>query len=255
MTSASAREHGASLALGFRIAALQQTVYLSEARVFNYASTNKHFLRGFEGGINDCGLYVGDQTLSDGTQTDKMFELDKLYRTSHEKPVLPIEIKTISPKGNGNANMAWSLSFSRKQYDTCQAVLVNTVKEPDLIALIPMHYIRQRIGNPAEDGDKIADFIRPLWTIHPAQAYPPEMAPFILPIAMLGRALESMRDYAVGATKQWYVHNRRQNIFILTICAGLMSIPESVLTSLSRHDMHQLFSDPIFSIGKTHWIW
>ncbi|KAL9034962.1 MAG: hypothetical protein Q9180_005116 [Flavoplaca navasiana] len=203
MTSAGAREHGASLAIGFRIAALQQTVYLSESRVFNHADANKHFLRGFEGGINDCGLYVGDQTLSDGTQTDKMFELDERYRDSRENPVLPIEIKTISPKGNGDANMSWSLGFSRKQYDTCQAVLVNTVKEPDLIALIPMYYIRQRIRTPAKDGDKIADHIRPLWTIHPAQAYPPEMAPFILPIAMLGRALENMRDYAIGATKLW----------------------------------------------------
>ena len=98
----------------------------------------------------------------------------------------------------------WSLSLTPQQMRTCQALIITTPKEPDFVILLPAHYIRQK-KEAHKDGS--ANFFtrgfRPLWTLHPLPAFPPELTPFVLPLSELGQAVADMRDYITGAANEW----------------------------------------------------
>lgn len=87
------------IASGFAIAVRQQGVYLGESRLFDYAN-NKHFLRGFESGIADCGMYIGNRPML-GTLTNRLFELQTIEDFGEDAiQILPIEI---------NSESSWSI--------------------------------------------------------------------------------------------------------------------------------------------------
>lgn len=173
---------------------------LGESRIFTYA-TPSYFLRGFESGINDGGLFVGPCTLPGETTTDRFFALQHDHE---DKPVVvPFDIKYGHPTNDQRGNVTWSFGISPDQWDTAQAIIVGSFKEPDYVAMIPMHYIHQRFGHHRPGG--IFDYCRPLWTLHPLQPFPREMGPFMVPSARLAQTIEGMHQFAKGTTTEWSV--------------------------------------------------
>ncbi|KAL8869709.1 MAG: hypothetical protein Q9174_004068 [Haloplaca sp. 1 TL-2023] len=199
MASKEALAQGVNLARSFAHAGNQYTSSLSELQVFDQFS-QPYFLRAFEGGQNDCGIYVGD-ALPGGTMTDRLFELRHHQR--ERRVVLPLEIKTLSPISNGHGALMWEMLFSKEQMDNTQAVIVTTPFEPEYFAFVPMKYLQPRQMSDLERWHVNMQGQRPLWTVHAPPGFPPELAPFIIPASQLGVALESMRDYAMGNTDAW----------------------------------------------------
>ena len=198
MTSVAARARGASLALGFAIAVRQQVVYLSESRLFDNVD-NAHVLRSFEGGIDDCDLFVGNRSMID-TTIDRLFELQHSY--DDDKIIVSLKIKDISPAADFKRNILWRLAFSEKQIETCQIVIITASQESHFVALMPTYYLHRR-KTSTHNRTHFCDSYRSMWTLHPLFAFPPEMAPFILSIAQLKGALESMRDYVKKIAQNW----------------------------------------------------
>ncbi|KAI4252931.1 MAG: hypothetical protein LQ352_004003 [Teloschistes flavicans] len=164
---------------------------LSEARVFSHA-TSRLFLQGLEGGINDCGLFVGEELPAGDTATDRMFEVQA---SSPNKPtVIPLDIKMYSPIADplGNIHLTYRLS------DESQGLIILSHTEPSFVALVPIDYISQQIWTIGN--------IRPLWTLHPVPAFWPELWPFILPFQGLNNALAAMRNFHLGRDEEWINH-------------------------------------------------
>ncbi|KAL8927758.1 MAG: hypothetical protein Q9208_002174 [Pyrenodesmia sp. 3 TL-2023] len=176
----------------------QQMSVLSEARVFEKVD-NVHLIRAFEGGTTDCGLFLHDEIPS-GTLADQLFELARSRRG--EFVVVPIELKLAFPATDSKGNVTWRFSFSSQgQLDACQAVVVSSILAPDLVAFIPMHYIRQR--GTLKPKSLFMETARYEWALHAVPPFPPEWAPFIEPLAHLGKALECMRQYTLGVAPEW----------------------------------------------------
>ncbi|KAL9023902.1 MAG: hypothetical protein Q9180_008069, partial [Flavoplaca navasiana] len=174
-------------ARSFGAAVKQQYLCLVESTICR-AVDNPHFIRAFEGGRNDCGMFLEDQGLT-GTLTERFFRA-----VDRNAPIILLEIKTVSPVADNRGNISWKIEFSTDQLRSCQAVLVASTAAPDFVALIPMHLIKKR--KDLKKGIAIYETYRPLWSIHPPPPFPPEFAPFLVPLNQLGRALERMREYA-----------------------------------------------------------
>lgn len=197
MTSLQARAKGASVSTAFFLAVRNQVAALAESRVFEHID-NDYVLRGFEFAPADLGLYVGARPAR-GTSTERLCELVQAH--PGDKSIIPIDIKNISPKIDHTGNVGWSMIFHGTQRSLCQAVVVAAAAfEPDFVALIPMEYLRPRIGS---SGALYPETYRPLWTLHRPPAFPTEWAPFMVPLTQLGRALECMRLYAIGESHDW----------------------------------------------------
>ncbi len=201
MTTAIARFRGASLVRGFNAAIMGQTVALSEYRVALHASSNPNFLTSFDGGACDCGVWVGEEPLA-GSNTDKLFKL----RNSHLTAIVPLDIKTAIPKADLKGNIIWAMTFTVKQYHLCGAIILTSPYEPDFVALIPMEYIRRRMGQ-ALLGDCRLEMafkgVRPAWTLLPLPPFPPEIAPYMMPLGQLGNAIAGIRNFTRGTFPAW----------------------------------------------------
>ncbi|KAL8657104.1 MAG: hypothetical protein Q9226_002256 [Calogaya cf. arnoldii] len=172
-------------ARSFSAAVKQQYLYLVESTICR-AVDNPHFIRAFEGGRNDCGMFLEDQELT-GTLTERFFRA-----VSSNAPIILMEIKTVSPVADNRGNISWKIEFSKEQLKSYQVVLVASTAAPDFVALIPMHLIKQR--KDLKEGKAIYETYRPLWSIHPPPLFPPEFSPFLVPLKQLGRALECIRE-------------------------------------------------------------
>ncbi|KAI4125126.1 MAG: hypothetical protein LQ341_007002, partial [Variospora aurantia] len=139
MTSIAARAKGASLVKGFNGAIQAQVLALAEYQVARHASSNPNFVRAAEGGVFDCGIWVGDEALV-GSMTDKFFQIT----SSNRRSVVPAEIKSVTPKSDHKGNVWWRLNLSAVQYDRGGAVFITSPYEPDFVAVVPMEYIRRR---------------------------------------------------------------------------------------------------------------
>ena len=198
MTSEKSRLSGGSLALGFNLAILTQIAYLAESRVCKAAGHNQNFLRAFEGGQHDCGLFKGSPSLGGGTLTSKIFKLSRSYNDEDDL-IIPLEVKNPGPTGDYQRNVSWRFEITESQVNRCQALIITSPKEPGFVVLLPMHYHRQRAVNLQRGGGTY----RPLWSLHPLPAFPPEWSPFVLPMSQLVNALTNMLDYANGSTAAW----------------------------------------------------
>ncbi len=181
----------------FSRAIMQQYWCLVEYRIFSEVN-NIHYIRAFEGGANDCALVVDDTSLT-GTLADRIFRLQR--PENYNVKLVAMEIKSMSHGADNAGNVTWKVHFSKRQADVCEAVIITACEEPDLVALVPMTYVRARMNR--KKTLEINDLCRPLWTLHCLSPFPPSMAPFMVPLARLGRALETMRAYARGITSNW----------------------------------------------------
>ncbi|KAL8991011.1 MAG: hypothetical protein Q9177_000468 [Variospora cf. flavescens] len=200
MTSIAARAKGASLVKGFNGAIQAQVLALAEYQVARHASSNPNFVRAAEGGVFDCGIWVGDEALV-GSMTDKFFQIT----SSNRRSVVPAEIKSVTPKSDHKGNVWWRINLSAVQYDRGGAVFITSPYEPDFVAVVPMEYIRRRTTRRSGDRIQLLEFkgFRPDWTLNAMPAFPPELHPFMMPINRLGDAVGAIRDFTRGTSQSW----------------------------------------------------
>ncbi|KAL8814693.1 MAG: hypothetical protein Q9223_006100 [Gallowayella weberi] len=228
---------GASLGINFLGVLINACTALSESRFFEVAK-HRRLIRAGESGKNDLAIFTtSNAVLGDTTATtaDKFFALGQNH--TGYPVVIPGDLKTYSPIHDSNGNVVWHFNMSRDQCRTSQFIILMSFQEPTYVALIPMTYIHQRLKrshakSEAErkaTADQVAhqrgreeepvarrkaatelkgkagtgDHCRPLWTLHPIAGFAPELAPFMLPLARLDQALESIYQYAIGATEEW----------------------------------------------------
>ncbi|KAL8636811.1 MAG: hypothetical protein Q9226_009206, partial [Calogaya cf. arnoldii] len=193
----------AAAAIGFFRHLMVLCSALGESHIFTHAK-HPNFLRGFESGSDDGGLFVGPGNIPGETSTDRTFAL---WHDYEGKPVVvPIDVKYSHPTYDSTGNVVWGFEVSSSQWDTAQAIILGSFVEPDYLAVIPMHYIHQRQQYQGAIRDRypaICDRYRPLWTLHPLQPFPREMGPFILPSARLNQSIEGMHQFAKGECSEW----------------------------------------------------
>lgn len=175
-----------------------QVAHLAEASVFRAVEGYPWVLRAVDGGANDGGIYVGRQALG-SSLISRILGLSDLQ----EAQVVPFEIKNWAPCTDTWGGVFWRISFSERQLESCQFVIITSAQDCSYVALLPMHLWLERVNTHGLGA--VSDAIRPLWTIHPLPAFPPEMAPFMLPLSQLGEALDGVRDFANGFVDHWSV--------------------------------------------------
>lgn len=173
------------------------TAYLAERQVCQAAmETNGHFVRSFEGGHNDGGLLQSRQTVQ-GSATERLFAA--MDMDDGKAQVLPIEVKCPTARADDKSNIYWTVDFRHSQFSTCQIVIVSSIVERGFVAVFPMEIIRERIpkiehGHPGNRKIRyMSASFRVMWQLHSIPAFPPEWAPFILPMPALGSALARIR--------------------------------------------------------------
>lgn len=181
-----------------------QVAYLSEARICEIAGKadeiSPNFVKAFEGGRVDCGVYQGPTRLPDDS-TKKQFAVSEA--DTNEKTILPVDLKDIAPVCHKEA-IYWIIHVSVNQAKTCQAIIINAAKDPDFIAVLPIHYIRHHLLEVSRTGKHIySKPFRPLWTLQQLPAFPPELAPFMIPTSSVGQLLANMRAFDSETSNVW----------------------------------------------------
>ena len=168
------------------------------------ARQKRYVIRSPEGGNNDFGVLVG-RDYPEGLKGNDISKYSQLLGSIEVSDlIIPLDGKCFMPLAlYGTAT--WTLCLTPQQMKTCQALIVTTPKEPDFAILLPMYYLRQKKQTVHRDGS--ANFhtrgYRPLWTLHPLPAFPPELTPFVFPFSELEQALADMRDYSIGSATEW----------------------------------------------------
>ena len=178
-----------------------QVAFLVEARLCQAAAEGtdgRYFIRAFEWGQCDAGLYVGRGDLI-GNATEQSFQL--LVSQQEQGSVVPVDIKSISP-GLGHEGALWLVQSSPGQSESCQTLIISSTQEPNYVALVPMQYIY--LTKSAKGGRRsyYTSGFAHHWILHPLPAFPPELMPFILPLSQLARALANLRAFAQGS-RSW----------------------------------------------------
>ena len=183
-----------------------QVAFFSEARVCEIARSadeiSRIFVKAFEGGRIDCGVYQGPMQLPDNP-TEKLFAV--LKAGINEKNVLPVELKDFAPCRH-KGGIHWQFTLSELQAKTCQAVIISAAKDPNFIVFLPTYYIRRPLleGRAKDKTTCIySKPFRPYWTLQQLPAFPPELAPFMIPISSVGQALANMRAFGLRTSDMW----------------------------------------------------
>lgn len=182
--------------------------YLAEARVCQLGiEAHSNFLRSSEGGANDCGLFM-ESELPEMSATDRLFSLQE-SPASKRNNVVTLEIKDLSPRADGRANIYWSCSITIGQAKTAQVFILTSAAEPDYIAFIPAFYFHDKrtVAYLSTAGNLDAAFwsVRAAWTVHPLPAFPLELSPCMLPLGKIKAALSNFYAFASGDIDCWYV--------------------------------------------------
>ena len=132
-----------------------------------------------------------------GSATERLFAAMDI--DDGKAQVLPIEVKCPAARADEKANVYWTVDFRASQVDTCQIVIVSSIAERAFVAMFPMQVLRERMpnlerGRPGTTQRRyLSAAFRARWQLHSLPPFPPEWAPFILPIDTLGSALARIR--------------------------------------------------------------
>lgn len=151
--------------------------------------TNAFFVASFEGERNDGGVLLGSPAVGDDI-TERYF--NNIEADSEQVDTVTVDVKSIAPIVNHNKTVFWRYTFTPAQLGSCQAVIFISAKDPDYVALVPMHCLRHE--KQLTRLEFASQNIRPLWTLHPPPGFPPELAPFMRSLSQLGEGLANMRD-------------------------------------------------------------
>lgn len=188
----------ADILRSYSIALRNQVAYSAQAQVCQVATAaNPFFVTSFEGGGNDGGIRLGSPSVGEDI-TDRFF--DTVKGDTSTRDLVPVDIKSIAPKADNRGEaVVWLFELTGSQSKSCQVAILVAAKDPGYVAVVPVYCLRQRRMTPS--GSKMRNHtqhIRPVWTLHPLPAFPPEFAPFIRPISQLGEALTNVRDITIA---------------------------------------------------------
>ena len=204
-TSLRSGKLAASAAASFATSVRVMTAAVNESRVARAGiEGSEYFLRAVESGNVDAGIYLGPKTLT-GSFTVRFFLLDDA--NDPEPNIIPLELKDIAPRTDDRKNIFWSFQLSAKQSRLAAAIILTSAEEPEYVAFVPHHYLSK--NDSACRLTLVSMIIRPVWTLHVLPAFPFELAPFMLPLSSLNKAIANLRDYAMGLDDTWYVHINR----------------------------------------------
>jgi hypothetical protein len=180
--------------------------YIFEGQISSFLEEHvPGFVRAPESGKCDMGVYTGQILLPDHHAS----RVRVLVEENTGKEVILMEAKTATFWAaylNKKRTPSMALGFTPYQFKNCQAVIFGTPADRSRVALIPMSWIRHRFHTKASVADSIPIVFRLQQVGFGAvRAFPPELAPFVMPRDYLPRAIESMRDFATGASDEWYV--------------------------------------------------
>ena len=181
----------------------QIVAYSCEAQVCQAAADQcDYFVKAVENARNDCGLYIGPETLERDQGLAHIY--NQLHQfTQRDKIIAPFEIKSLTPANDFRKSGIWRWTFRPDQVLSCQVVIFATPKDPDFIAFLPMHYLSSLRSTKIKNEVLVSlPKFRPQWTLHPLPAFPPELVPFLVPVSQLGVACGNTRDYIKG-TDVW----------------------------------------------------
>jgi hypothetical protein len=161
------------------------------------------FVRAPEGGKCDMGVYTGQLLLPD----DHISRVRVLIEGNTGKEIILMEAKTATfwaGFNNKKRTPSMAISFTSYEFKNCQAVIFGTPADRSRVALIPMSWIRHKFRTkaPVAGGIQIEFHVQIGFGAVPA--FLPELAPFVMPRDYLPRAIKSMRDFATGASDEWY---------------------------------------------------
>ncbi|KAG7008842.1 hypothetical protein G7Y79_00004g014260 [Physcia stellaris] len=116
-----------------------QCASLAGTRVCSEGETSDgHFVTGLEGAQNDCGVSDIPKSINDWQQ----ILLDRIMKGDH---FIAIDIKSVCPWFHAKEGVVkWSCKFTRSQSVTCQIVIIANIHASRYVAVIPMHYVRQK---------------------------------------------------------------------------------------------------------------
>ena len=178
--------------------------YVAEARVQDVAQRHSKHIRSGENGMNDFGIFMGSPT-PQGSPTEKLFELMDKARPD-QRNIVPIEIKDIGFSYDGTPSIYWICHITLDQWDTAQAVILTAAGDPDFIAVIPTHYLREKsIVSVRRNKDSVWIFwtVRPSSMVHPLPAFPDEVSPFMMPLEAYPDAQSNIEAFARGEPVLW----------------------------------------------------
>lgn len=173
------------------------------------------FVQAFEAGNIDCGLVL-DQRKADlldyTTLNTERLMLFTEYGVQKSTPIIPLEIKSANPcfQHTGNALTTWC--FSNEQWKKAEVAILVSIKDPKSIGMVPMKILRRNDKSRSpmfnclsrEKRTWLSSIsIRPMWTLHPLAAFPPELAPFMLPLDELGQAFGDIKQMNLDQSNIW----------------------------------------------------
>ena len=214
---------------GYRCHTRAMVAAISEAHICKLAlDQTPYFVRAFEGGRADGGILVEGSGLQ-GSTADRLLALGLLGKvvSSSGGPMIErtggvvegkkrkdrvkcfaVEVKHISPRFDGKRFLCWPIHFRKPQWDTCVAVILTSSREADYVALLPLGCIRAA-GADVKLANNGALCVygrgfQPQWMLQALPAFPPELAPFMLPSSRLRVVFDSLRSSAGGKVGAWY---------------------------------------------------
>lgn len=163
-------------------------------------SCRPYFLAASEKAPVDCGLWVNENDAQPDDYTARLFHT--VHNNSSLLELVALDAKTIvevicsSWKGG-----LYHHAFTEgSQQDKCAAFIVQNPARPDLIALVPAQYVNTVSLSDVHDRHYGRDI--PL-TGAPIEPFPLEWSPFIMPVALLPKALDSLLLFASGHSDTW----------------------------------------------------
>ncbi|KAJ9608931.1 hypothetical protein H2200_006702 [Cladophialophora chaetospira] len=168
----------------------------------------------------DCGLFTGKNDRIAGSNASNPKEtLAKIIDSFGDQPViLPIELRfgsAVVGHRNRNRDKYHYLMRLSPEQQQCELVIVGQPGKPNLVAVIPRHYLR-----PAEDG-----VVSSKW--HPFVHQPPfamEYSPFAMPSAKIPDSLKHFMSF----------HHEEIGNFNIESLFVLCAMPQSMVNQSQR---------------------
>ena len=119
-----------------------QVAYSTQTLVCQVAiETNAFFVASFEGGRNDGGVLLGSPAVGDDI-TKRYF--NNIEVDSEQVDTMTVDVKSIAPIVNHNKAVFWRYTFTPTQLGSYQAVIFVSTKDPNYVALMPMHCLHHK---------------------------------------------------------------------------------------------------------------
>jgi hypothetical protein len=172
-------------------------------------SAQTNWVTAAEGAPVDGGLLISKTA-------DAVMHKDPFQRllTAIDHPgnsdLVPLDMKTITPIKSAAFRGDWYYYYLyiRATQRSCFAFLVQNPLAPDLVALIPQSFLDR---GRASDGTYLVQTMEMSRRGEFVEYFPMTWGPFVVPTSMLARAVQSLQQYILHESEEWYVSGHFQN--------------------------------------------